>query len=155
MRAPKENINHSLQQFYDKLLGVLRQSVVREGQWQLLECMPAWDGNASSDSFVSYAWHGRNDEKLLVAVNYSPFHSQCYVRLPFTSLDNEQWLLQDLLGDGVYERAGNDLIEGGLFLDVPPWQAHIFSIEKLVPERAWTLDVVESETHEPVPASME
>ena len=28
------------QQFYERLLAVLRQPVVRDGQWQLLECVP-------------------------------------------------------------------------------------------------------------------
>ncbi|MGH3055152.1 MAG: alpha-amylase family glycosyl hydrolase, partial [Gaiellaceae bacterium] len=44
-RGPAEPADQNLQQFYDRLLGVLRQPVVREGQWQLLECVPAWEGN--------------------------------------------------------------------------------------------------------------
>ena len=37
-RGPAEPADQHLQQFYDRLLAVLRQPVVREGQWQLLEC---------------------------------------------------------------------------------------------------------------------
>ena len=37
-RGPVEPVDRNLQQFYDRLLAVLRQPVVREGQWQLLEC---------------------------------------------------------------------------------------------------------------------
>ena len=47
-----------LQQFYDRLLAVLRQPVVRDGEWQLLECAPAWDGNWTYDCFVAFAWQG-------------------------------------------------------------------------------------------------
>ena len=45
VRGPEEPIDQRLEQFYDRLLAVLRQPVVRDGQWQLLECAPAWDGN--------------------------------------------------------------------------------------------------------------
>ena len=57
--------------------------VVRDGQWQLLECVPAWDGNWTYDCFVAFAWQGPDGERLLVAVNYAPNQSQCRVRLPF------------------------------------------------------------------------
>jgi hypothetical protein len=40
-RGPKEPVEPRLREFYDKLLAVLRQPVVRDGQWQLLECVPA------------------------------------------------------------------------------------------------------------------
>ena len=69
-----------------RLLAVLRRPVVRDGQWQLLECVPAWEGNWTSDCFVAFAWQGSDGERLLVAVNYAPNQSQCYVRLPFTGL---------------------------------------------------------------------
>jgi hypothetical protein len=37
---------------HPRLLEVLRRPVVRNGQWQLLECSPAWDGNWTWDRFV-------------------------------------------------------------------------------------------------------
>jgi hypothetical protein len=128
VRAPVELVDAGLQQFYERLLGVLRQPVVRDGDWQLLECVPAWDGNGTSDSFIAFAWKGANDQRLLVTVNYSPNKSQCYVRLPFPDIGNRQWILQDLLGTASYERAGNDLQSRGLYLDVPPWQYHVFGM---------------------------
>lgn len=128
VRAHVEPFNTSLQQFYDRLLGVLRQPVVREGNWRLLECVPGWDGNWTSDCFVAFAWQGSNDQRLVVMVNYSPQQSQCYVRLPFPDLANKQWVLQDMLGTARYERDGNDLQSRGLYLDVPPWQYHVFTM---------------------------
>jgi hypothetical protein len=67
-----------------------------------------------------------------VAVNYAPNQSQCYVRLPFPDLGNHQWRLQDMLGDATYDREGDDLHAHGLYLDVPPWQAHVFLLTKRV-----------------------
>ena len=85
-----------LQAFYDRLLAVLRNPAVRDGQWQLLECVPAWEGNWTWDCFLAFAWQGTGDERLLVTVNYAPNQSQCYVRLPFADLADRQWRLDDL-----------------------------------------------------------
>ena len=129
-RGPVEPIDQKLKQFYDRLLAVLRRPAVRDGHWQLLECAPAWDGNWTWDCFVGFAWQGPGGERLLVAVNYAPNQSQCYVRLPFTDLANDQWRLEDLIGDANYEREGNDLRARGLYLDESPWKARVFSLTK-------------------------
>jgi hypothetical protein len=128
IRGPKEPTNQELEQFYNRLLAVLRQPTVHEGQWQLLECAPAWDGNWTRDCFLVFAWLGSGAERLLVAVNYAGNQSQCYVRLPFADLGNRQWRLLDLLGDATYDRDGNDLQARGLYLDMAPWQAAVYSL---------------------------
>jgi hypothetical protein len=130
VRAPDEPVDQSLNEFYDRLLAVLRRPVVRDGEWQLLEPVPAWEGNWTWDCFIAFAWSGSDEERLLVAVNYAPEQSQCYVRLPFPELREHRWQLRDLLGDAQYEREGNDLEARGLYLDLCPWQAHVFSTSK-------------------------
>ena len=130
-RGPDEPVDRKLKQFYERLLAVLRHPVVRNGQWQLLECLPAWEGNWTWDCFVAFAWQGAGGERLLVAVNYAPNQSQCYIRLPFTDLGNSHWRLEDLLGDSQYDRDGNDLQSRGIYLDVPPWQYHVFTMTRL------------------------
>jgi hypothetical protein len=130
VRGPEDPIDQRLEQFYDRLLAVLRHPVVRDGQWQLLECVPAWEGNWTWDCFLAFAWQGQDGDRLLVTVNYAPNQSQCYVRLPFTDLGDNQWRLKDLLGDATYDREGSDLQARGLYLDEPPWQAHVFSLMK-------------------------
>jgi glycosidase len=130
-RGPDEPIDQKLKQFYERLLAVLRHPVVRNGQWQLLECVPAWEGNWTWDCFVAFSWEGLDGEGLLVAVNYALNQSQCYIRLPFTDLGNGHWRLKDLLGDAQYDRDGNDLQSQGLYLDVPPWQYHAFTMTRL------------------------
>jgi len=130
-RGPDEPVNPSLQAFYSRLLSVLRQPVVRQGSWQLLECLPAWEGNWTSDCFVAYAWEGWDGQRLLIAVNFAGNHSQCYVRLPWSDLHGGQWRLQDVLGSVVYHPHGDDLATRGLYLDLAPWLYHVFSLEKL------------------------
>jgi glycosidase len=132
-RRPYEPVEQELEQFYDRLLALLRRPVVRDGHWQLLECQPAWEGNWTWDCFVAFAWQDAKGECLLVTVNYAPNQSQCYVRLPFPDLGNGPWRLEDLIGDGVYDREGSDLESHGLFLDMAPWQASVFSMTKRDP----------------------
>ena len=147
-RGPAEPTDQQLEQFYDRLLGVLRRAVVREGQWQLLECTPAWEGNWTWDCFLAFAWQGpavgvssagplpvgslpaANADRLLVVVNYAPNQSQCYVRLPFADLDGSQWRLEDQIEEVIYDRDGSDLRSRGLYLDVPPWQASVFALTR-------------------------
>jgi glycosidase len=129
-RGPNEPTDQKLEQFYDRLRAVLRQPVVRDGQWQLLECIPAWEGNWTWDCFLAFAWHAPRGARLLVTVNYAPNQSQCYVRLPFTDLDAGQWRLQDQMGSAIYDRDGSDLQSRGLYLDVPPWQTSVFALTR-------------------------
>jgi len=128
-RAPEEPANQHLKEFYSRLLRVLQHSVFRNGKWQLLECVSAWDGNHSCDDFIAWAWQDSGGAKALVVVNYSNHASQCYLRLPFSGLADRGWRLRDLLGDAQYDRNGDELQSRGLYLDMSPWQAQVFEMQ--------------------------
>jgi hypothetical protein len=130
-RGPREPVDPKLNEFYDRLLAVLRKPVVRDGQWQLLECVPAWEGNWTFDCFIALAWQDPGGERLVVAVNYAPNQSQCHVRLPLADIAGSQWRFQDLIGTATYDRNGDDLQLRGLFLDMSPWQAAVFSLTEI------------------------
>ena len=127
-RGPDEPVNQSLEQFYDRLLTVLRSPAVRDGRWQLLECEAAWDGNWTRDGFIASAWQGPGGEWMVVAVNYAENQSQCYIPLPFKDLGGKTWRLRDLLGTATYDRDGDGLETRGLFLDMKPMGYHAFEI---------------------------
>jgi hypothetical protein len=127
-RGPVEPVDRGLAAFYERLLEVLRLPVVREGDWRLLECLPAWERNPSHDAFVSSIWSGDDGGRLLVAINDAAHASQCYVRLPLPDLAGRSWRLRDLLGSAEYIRDGNDLAQRGLYLDVEPWAYHAFAM---------------------------
>jgi hypothetical protein len=97
----------------------------------LLECVPAWEGNLSSDNFIAFAWQNADGAKLLVAVNYSAQPAECYVRLPFAGLAGGAWQLRDIVGTDIYQREGDDLNARGLYLNVPPWQCHVFEMKSV------------------------
>ncbi len=130
IRGPDEPVDAKLAEFYDRLLAILRLSTVRDGQWQLLECMPAWDGNWTHDCFVAFAWQGDDGERLVAIANYSDHQSQCHVRLPFADLGDATWRLQDQLGSATHDWNGIDLQTRGLFMDESPWKASVFSLTK-------------------------
>lgn len=132
-RGPDEPANEPLSHFYQRLLSVLRQRVMKEGTWQLLQCLPGWEGNWTHDCFIAFAWQGADDERRIVTVNYAPHQSQCHVRLPFADLGDQPWRLVDQLSDARYDWNGDDLNSRGLFLDMAPWAASVFS---LTPDQA-------------------
>jgi hypothetical protein len=127
-RGPVEAPDPALESFYDTLLACLRDPTYRSGHWQLLNAAAAWQGNDSHDAMIVYAWTGSNDERRLVAVNYADHHSQAYVALPWTAMAGRQWRLSDQLGPAVYDRDGSELVGRGLYLDLPPWGHHAFTI---------------------------
>ena len=46
----------AVQALYERLLACLRHPAVCEGEWQLLECVPAWAGNWTVDCFIAFSW---------------------------------------------------------------------------------------------------
>jgi hypothetical protein len=129
IRAPEESPDEEIQEFYDHLLAFLRMPIVKSGEWQFLPCQPAWDGNGSWDSFIAHSWEGSGGERMLVAVNYAPYPSQCYIRLPFPEIKNCSVRLDDSFSSACYFRDGNELLDRGLYLDLEPWSYHIFILE--------------------------
>lgn len=125
-RGPDEPTDPALAAFYDRLLGVLRQPVVRDGRWQLLECNPAWDGNGTWDGYLAFAWDSPAAEVVLVVVNYAPTAGQCYVRVPLPESAGGTWRLRDQLNMDVYDRDAAELRTRGLYLDMPAWRAAVF-----------------------------
>jgi hypothetical protein len=128
VRAPLEAPDEALRAFYDDLLGVLRRQAVRDGQWQLLECTPAWEGNWTSECFVVSVWQHSSQERILVAVNFASNQSQCHVRFPLSAFAGHTIRFKDLMSSAAYEYKGDDLQSRGLYLDMPGWGYHVFQV---------------------------
>jgi hypothetical protein len=126
VRAPQEPVDTAVQQFYDRLLAMLRAPAVRDGEWRMLECIQAWDGNWTSDCFLVWIWTGKSGDRRLVAVNYAGNQSQCYVRLPASGGRGIRF--KDLMGSLTFDRDGDDLDSHGLYLDMPAWGHHVFDV---------------------------
>lgn len=130
-RGPAEPADPEIQSFYDRLLECVRRCEARNGEWMLLESAPCWEGNWTWDCFICSAWRGMGGGMLLVVVNFAPNQSQCCLRLPFAELKGRDISLKDLMGSEVYDRSGNDLVSGGLYIDLPPWGYNVFELKGL------------------------
>jgi hypothetical protein len=130
VRGPHEPTDEAVQRFYERLLAVLRYATVRDGEWRLLECVPAWDGNWTSDGFMAWSWQGGDGQRLLVAVNYAPSQGQCYVRLP-SDVAPATVRLNDLMSEATYDRDGGEMVSKGLYLDLGPWSYHVFELNSV------------------------
>ncbi len=127
-RRADEPPDNDLREFYQRLLACVRRPEVCDGTWRLLECRPAWEGNATWQRFIAFAWENGAGRRLLAAVNYGPAQAQCYVRLAWSGLHGRPHLLRDLLGPAAYRRDGDDLAGRGLYLDLPAWGHHAFEV---------------------------
>ena len=128
-RRPEEAIDPILEEFYGKLLACLKRSEVRDGRWELLEIRPAWEGNPTWDRFLAYAWEGGTGQRLLVAINYGPSQGQCHVAWPFVDMKGKKVTFKDLMHEARYEWEGDALLYRGLYVDLPPWGFHVFTLQ--------------------------
>jgi glycosidase len=131
IRGPRELPDEDLQKFYFRLLNTIKQSIFRDGQWQLCTGMPAWEGNNTWNSFLAFTWQKEGTNPVLIAVNYAPYNGQCFISLPFLDLREKYFQFKDLMSDSVYDRDRDDLLSRGLFLDLPAWGYHVFEIRPL------------------------
>jgi hypothetical protein len=128
-RGPEERDHRDIAAFYDKLLGLLKTGeTFRDGAWSSIAPEPAWNGNASADAFVAYAWHAPGIAPYLIAVNYSDHRAQCRLRLPLGGLAGTRVRLTDEMGSEVYERDGNEMIDPGLYVDLEAWRYNVFRL---------------------------
>ena len=128
IRGPRESVNLELKEFYIDLIDALKSPVFREGEWKLLEALPAWQGNYSNQSFIGFSWGIENFRMALVVVNFSEQAGQCYMRLPFEAMKDQSVRFNDMMSSAMYDREGNKVLAEGIYLDMPAWGYHIFDI---------------------------
>ena len=128
-RAPVEAEDPPAAGLYRALLTLLRSTSVGLGIARLIIPQPAWVNNPSSRSFVIVEWQGPPPVFDLVVVNLSPHRSQCYAQLSAPDLAACSWTMRDLLGTEIYNRRGTDLVETGVYLDLPAYGAQLFRFE--------------------------
>jgi hypothetical protein len=99
------------------------------GRGKILAPRAAWDENPTAQNFIIVLWQGKGAGFDLVVVNLAWHLSQCYVSLNVTGLAERDWTMRDLLSKESYERAGSDLAQQGLYLDVAAHGAQVFRFE--------------------------
>ena len=127
-RGPEQPSDPGLQEFYPHLLDALHQGMFRNGNWQLLECKPAWANNWTWDCFIAFAWRGVDGQRAVAVVNYAPNQSQCYIPVLWPDIGEQMYQLKDLMGTESYDRTGDSLLSPGLYVDLPAWGYGVYEL---------------------------
>lgn len=125
-RAP-EPVQQDWLEFHRRLLPTMSHPAIQRGGFHLLDIDKAWEGNPTDSNFIAFDWQAA-DSWLLAAVNNADTQGQCYLRLARGDLRDHSWEFTDLMSDARYVRAGADLADRGLYLDLPPWRYHVFEV---------------------------
>ena len=124
-REPEEQQNNVLKDFYNKLLVITSHEIFNRGKWILLEPEPSLDNNSTFLNIFSWIWSFK-DEKRLVVVNYSETLSTCRIKLDVRGYP-EDFLIKDLLNDQSYMHSAEEVYNSGLYIELKPFQSHIFT----------------------------
>lgn len=124
-REPEEQPQNDLIEFYDKLLTITSDEVFKKGNWKLLQPLPSWHNNNSYLNMLAWQWEF-NSQKRLVVVNYSSITSTCRLKLDVSQYP-ESFEIKDLLNDQTYIRSSEEVYHIGLYIELKPYQSHIFS----------------------------
>jgi glycosidase len=123
-RRPQEPGDRSLEDFYKKLLRIIRREDFKQGQWQLCE-RTGWPDNQSYLNLVAWCLtHER--ERHLIVVNLSDVPSQARVWLPAPARTEGSLRMTEEFSGTIYDRHAAEIREAGLYVALDPWHFHVF-----------------------------
>ena len=121
-RRPAEPVDEGLREFYVKLLKAIDSQTFRDGSWSLCE-RTGWPDNATYLNLAAWSWSWDGDRYLIV-VNLSENSAQAHVQVRWPDTGGAQWRLTDVLSGASFERAGDEMLSPGLYVDLGPWSCH-------------------------------
>src|SRR3954452_22994886 len=122
-RRPAEPADDAGAAFARRLIAAVAESGMRDGAWSLLTTS-GWPDNPSHENLAAWAWT-RPDAGHVVVVNLSDAPAQGRVPLPWPEVARAIPTLVDLLTGAQLERDGAELVDPGLFVDLPAWGFHV------------------------------
>jgi len=128
-RRPAEPVDQDLAAFYGRLLQETNRDVFRNGAWRLCE-RSGWPDNQSCRNVLAWCW-AKDDERYLIVINFRQEAAQAHVQVPWDELREKTWRLSDVLSGASYDRSGDEMREAGLYVDLQPWQCHLFQVRAL------------------------
>jgi hypothetical protein len=126
-RRPDEEPLESMEQFYRSLLEVLGEAIFHQGAWQLIELVPAAQGDLGFEDAICYQWV-LDDQICLVMSNLSNRQAEFLLPIQLTHTASPSWRLQNLMGEPISGEPSGELYEGGLRFDLPGYGFSIFSL---------------------------
>jgi hypothetical protein len=127
-RRPQEPADAGLHEFYARLLHLVTEQPLLQGEWQLCECQ-GWPDNQSNLNLLAWCWTN-GDRRRIIVINYSDFPSQGMVQLAWRDLAWRAWNLSDDINRQAFEaRDGDALSTSGLYVSLPAWGYHFLRFE--------------------------
>jgi hypothetical protein len=123
-REPVEQVNICIQTLYNKLLSITKEDIFKFGEWTMLEPEKSWYNNETYQNMLAWEWHYEDKRKLIV-VNYSETLSTCRLKLNIGGFP-EDIVFNDQLQGHTYQRSGEEISTQGLYVELKPFQSHIF-----------------------------
>ena len=125
-RRLPEPVDQDLVTFYRHLLQEVNRDVFRSGEWRLCE-RSGWSDNQSCQNILAWCWV-KEDVRYLIVMNYCDGTAQAHVQVPWDELRGKTWRLNDVLAGEIYDRSGDEMRDAGLYVDLGPWQCHLFQV---------------------------
>ena len=126
-RRPNEPVDEGLRGFYRKLLETTGREIFREGQWSLCQ-RTGWSDNASFQNLLTWNWVNEG-ERYLIAINFSDSPVQAKVQVTWPDAGGRRWQLVDTFSRAAYERDGDEMASSGLYVELAPWNYHLFQCQ--------------------------
>lgn len=127
-RRPPENPDSALKSFYHQLLSVVSSACFHNGEWKLCD-VNGWVDNSSWMDILAWCWRMR-EERYLIVVNLCIHRSQALVQVPWQDIGGVSWRLTDLLKGIDYKRDGDQMLNGGLYVDLEGWNYHLLRFSR-------------------------
>ncbi len=128
-RQPFEPPNETLKAFYARLMLEMRDPIYQQGLWRMFGVEPG-QPNGTHHNLIAYGWQSPDDYRLIV-VNLSGTQSQGHVQLgAWPEIGDYDWHLHDVPRGDRYLRHGELMENHGLYVDLRPYQSHIFHFER-------------------------
>ena len=127
-RRPDEPLDAALADWH---LGLWEAAAdIRRGTWSR-HVVTGWTDNPPGSGLLAWSWSD-GDALTLVVVNLGEAPADGLVQVGWTPAAGRRWLLTDRLDGTTYERDGDDLAHGGLYVAREGWAAHILTAAPLV-----------------------
>ncbi|NWF71117.1 MAG: alpha-amylase [Chloroflexi bacterium] len=121
-RQPEEALNGTLRSYYQALLQETRAPIYQQGEWQLFDMV--------NGGLLAYGWRSADAARLII-VNLKGEAQQGIVNLGgWDWLSAATWELRSVLGSSRTTRAGKELVKSGLAVEVEPYTAIIYHVER-------------------------
>lgn len=123
-RTNEQPADERARDLYELLLRCLRDPVLDSGAWAPLTFESVEDGSA--EGLVGSSWRG-TDRLYAAIANFAPEKARGHVRLPLGPDGPPVRIFDELTGER-FERNRSDLLQHGLYMEVPPGGAHLFQV---------------------------